>query len=318
MAVNIPISFEPAKRYQLKASIMIEGLTGTGKTGLALLLGKYLAGTWEGVFHIDAENKSANLFADLPFSDGGAVGEFRVGQLTEDIGYSPSNYLAYRKAAIGMGAKVVIKDSISHAWQYKGGVLDKVNQAASRSTKNDKYAAWRDEEVAAEKFMLLELIRSNDVHVITTVRVKEKFEYAEDEKGRQKLVSQGEQQIQQADLKYEPDLVLHMVSPGSRNSHPRAEVIKSRYAILEKGEIYEFTPELCLQIKAYVEEGADPRELLEAQRVEYVNAVTAYLDANTSARAIWGIIKDEAGFKETKLSDIPLDNLKLLYSRLTT
>lgn len=316
--VNPNFKFETAQRVQLKASIMIEGLTGSGKSGLALLLGLYLAGRWEDVAVTDTENKSANLFAGLPFSNGTPVGGFKVVQLTKDIGYAPSNYLACRRAAIEMGAKVNIKDSISHAWQYAGGVLEKVNAAAAKSRSNDKYAAWRDPEVADEKMKLMELIRDPDIHVITTVRVKEKFEYVAGDDGKNKLQSLGEQQIQQADLKYEPDLVLHMVRPGSKTLPPKAEVVKSRYAILTKGETYEFTPELCLQIKAYVEEGADPQELLEAQRTEYVNAITEFLDANASARSIWSIIKSDAGFKDTKLSDIPLDSLKRLYNQMTT
>ena len=311
-------SFEDAERVQLKASIMIEGLTGKGKTGLALLLGYYLAnGNWTEIFHIDTENKSANLFAGIPFSNGSNVGKFKVGQLTEDIGYKPSNYLAYRKAAIDMGAKVVIEDSISHAWQYKGGLLDLVNAATTKGPRGDKYAAWRDPEVAAEKQRLLELIRTPDVHVITTVRVKEKFEYVTGEDGKNKLESLGEQQIQQADLKYEPDLVLHMLRAGHGTTPPRARVIKSRYAILTEGDEYDFTSELCIQLKAYLEEGADPNELLEQQRQDYVQAVKDYLDNHPNAQAIWKVMKDDAGYTETKLPDIPLNALKVLYGNLT-
>lgn len=318
--MNPNFSFEDAERLQLKASIMIEGLTGKGKSGLALLLAFYLAGgDWTKVFHIDTENKSANLFAGIPFSNGQNVGKFKVGQLTEDIGYKPSNYLAYRKAAIAMGAEVVIEDSISHAWQYKGGLLDLVNAATERSRKSDKYAAWRDPEVADEKHQLLSLIRSPEAHVITTVRVKEKFEYVEGDNGKNKLQSLGEQQIQQADLKYEPDLVLHMLRAGNGTTmHPQALVIKSRYAILQEGETYDFTPELCIQLRAYLEEGADPQALLEAQRQDYVVAIKEHLDAHPNARAIWGVMKDDAGFKEIKLDDIPLDPLKKLYTNLTT
>lgn len=318
--MNPIFKFEDAERLQLKASIMIEGLTGTGKTGLALLLGFYLSGgDWSKVFHIDTENKSANLFAGIPFSNGNSVGKFKVGQLTEDIGYKPSNYLAYRQAAKDMGATTVIEDSISHAWQYKGGLLDLVNAATERSrNKSDKYAAWRDEEVAAEKHRLLTLIRDSDVHVISTVRVKEKFDYVTGDDGKNKLQSLGEQQIQQADLKYEPDLVLHMVSPGEGiTKAPRAEVVKSRYVILQKGETYEFTPELCLQLKAYLEEGADPHDLLEQQRADYVEAIKEYLDTHPNAVAIWKVMKDNAGFADKKLDEIPLEILKQLYGTLT-
>ena len=62
MAGSPLFKFEEAQRTQCKASIMIEGLPGKGKTGLALLIGYYLGGEdWKSVFHIDTENKSANL-----------------------------------------------------------------------------------------------------------------------------------------------------------------------------------------------------------------------------------------------------------------
>lgn len=319
MVANPLFKFEDAERVQCKASIMIEGLTGTGKSGLALLIGNVLAGgDWSKVFAIDTENKSANLFVGIPFSLGAPVGKFKVGQLTEDIGYKPSNYLAFRKAAIDMGAQVVIEDSISHAWQYRGGVLDMVTEAKDRTkNKNDKYAAWGDELVVNEKQNLMSLIRTPEVHVITTVRVKEKFDYAEVD-GKNKLVSLGEQQIQQGDLKYEPDLVLHMVRPGSATQAPRAEVIKSRYTILEKGQEYDFTLELCLQLKAYLDEGADPAVLLEEQRQEYIAAITEHLNRRPNKVAIWNVMKEDAGFKDCKLSDIPLNNIKKLFLQLNT
>lgn len=317
---NPLFQFEDAERLKLKASIMIEGLSGSGKSGLALLLAFYLTGgDWSKVFDIDTENKSANLFADIPFSTGAKVGKFKIGQLTKAIGFKPTNYLAYREAAKTFGAEVVIEDSISHAWQYEGGVLDLVSEAASKGPKNDKYAAWRDEAVVAEKNNLLSLIRDPEVHVISTVRVKEKFEYAEGDDGKKRLQSMGEQQIQQADLKYEPDLVLHMERPGNGLTvAPKASVIKSRYAILEKGATYEFTSELCLQLKAYLEEGADPQALLEQQRQDYVVAVAEHLDANKGKQSIWKIMKKDAGYEDTSLKDMPLDVLRQLFMLLTT
>lgn len=43
-----------------------------------------------------------------------------------------SNYLAFRESAIDAGAEVVIEDSITHAWMYKGGVLDLLADAKKR------------------------------------------------------------------------------------------------------------------------------------------------------------------------------------------
>lgn len=317
-------TFTKAKREKCKASIQIEGLTGTGKTGLALAIGKILAGSWDKVFHIDTENRSALLFEGIPNSFGDTFGQFQAGQLTPDIGFKPTNFLAYREAAIQAGAEVVIKDSISHAWSYKGGVLDLLNVAKASNNRyaKDSYAAWSDETVAKEKNELLQLIRDSRVHVITTVRVKEKMEYGTDDQGKTKLLSMGEQQIQQADLKYEPDLVLHMISPGHVDgagnvTHPKARIVKTRYAIFTKDEEYEFTPALLQQLADYLEKGTSPAELLEQQKQDYVNAVKDYLDTHPNARAIWKVMKSDVGHAETPLGDMPLPVLKALFIKLT-
>lgn len=321
---NPMIKFETATREKLKASIMIEGLSGRGKSGLALILARGLCDSWDDVFAIDTENKSVNLFAGIPSSTGENFQGFKTGQLTADFGFKPSNYLAFREAAIQAGAQAVIEDSISHAWQYAGGILDLVTQAKANNARyaKDAYAAWSDPTVSKEKNELLQLLRDNRVHVISTVRVKEKMEYTTDATGATKLVSLGEQQIQQADLKYEPDLVLHMLSPGGvidgKTVHPVARVVKSRYAIFQKDKEYEFTPELIAQLKKYLEEGVDPAVLLEEQRQDYVKAMKEFLDSNATAVPIWRVMKNDAGFKDTPLEDMPLNALKDLFIRLTT
>ena len=313
-----------AKRLACKASIMIEGLPGEGKSGLALLLAYYLVGQdWDKVGIVDTENKSADLFVDVPCSNGNIFKEFLVCEMDKVAGFSPSNFLIAKQSLIEKGAQCVIKDSISHAWQYDGGVLDIVNKAKGKSAHyaKDKYAVWGDEEVVREKLNLISLIRDPDCHIITTVRVKEKMEYIDGERGKE-LKSLGEQQIQQADLKYEPDLVLHMLYPGANEEgeilHPRAKVTKSRYAIFRKNQEYDFTPELIEQLRKYLEEGADPHELLEQQRLEYVTALKTHLDKNPQIVAIWKVMKKDAGFENIKLEDIPLDALKKLFVRLNS
>ena len=64
---NPMFKLEDATRLQCKASIMIEGLSGKGKTGLALLIARGLASDWSKIVHTDTENKSARLFVGLPF-----------------------------------------------------------------------------------------------------------------------------------------------------------------------------------------------------------------------------------------------------------
>lgn len=325
-------SYEQLSREACKASIMIEGLTGKGKSGLALMLGFGLAGgfkpganadeAWKKIYTTDTENRSLNLFVDIPASFGGKYGRPFGTQLSSEDGYQPSNYLALREAAIKRGAEVWIGDSVTHMWTAKGGILDIVNDIKLRNAKMDNYRVWGDRQVSAEKQNLIDVIRDSRCHVITTVRVKEKFEMQYNEaKKMNDVVSLGEQQIQQEGLKYEPDLVLHMVSPGANKNgdikHPVAKVIKSRYAILSEGDEYEFTPELCEQLRSYLSEGVDPDTLLAQQHSDYVNAITEFLNNNEAARGIWTIIKADAGFADTKLADIPLAKLKMLYTQIT-
>lgn len=322
---NPVFKVKKAKRLACKAAIMLEGLTGTGKSGLALALARGLTDDWDEVGCIDTENLSAQLFVGLDSIMGDKFGEFLYGDLDPETGFRPTNYIAWREAMIKEGAKAVIFDSISHAWQYKGGILDMVAEAKTKNAHyaKDKYAVWGDEEVVKEKNELLQLIRDRRVHMITTVRVKEKMEYVDGEKGKE-LRSLGEQQIQQADLKYEPDLVIHMLRPGyvdpitNAITYPYGKIIKTRYAILVKDQEYEFTPELIKQIRQYLEEGTSPEELLEQQRQDYILATKNMLDSKPGLKAIWDVLKKDAGLEKTKLTDIPLDSLKQLYIKLTT
>jgi hypothetical protein len=153
--------------------------------------------------------------------------------------------------------------------------------------------------------------------MITTVRIKEKFGMEFDEtRGRNKVVSLGEQQVQQDGLKYEPDLVLRMVSPGNMDgTNPVVEVLKSRYAILRTGEEYEITPELLGQLRQYLEEGVDPEVILAQQKEEVMNQIKEYCNTPTR-KSVWKSLKESAGFPG-KLEDMPLGLMKELYNRLT-
>lgn len=321
---NPIFQFEEATREQSKASILIEGLSGKGKSGLALMLGYFLAKKqWDKVFDIDTENNSVQLFTDIPCSAGMKYEKFKIGKFTPDLKYKPSHYSMFKDAAVDAGAEVVINDSISHAWTYEGGILDMVAnlKKTNKRYERDSYAAWGDDTIVEEKQKLFQLFRDHRVHIISTVRVKEKMEYDKDENGKTILASLGEQEIMQADVKYEPDLVLHMVSPGravdSEIKHPKARVVKSRYVILKEGEVYEFTPTLCEQIAEYLEEGTSPEEILEKQRQEYITGITNYLDSHKNAVAIWQVLKKDAGYEDKSLTDMPLDVLKPIFIKLT-
>ena len=57
--------FQEVTREKAKAAIQIQGLSGRGKSGLALLLAYFLTGDWKSVYAIDTENKSMSLYQGL-------------------------------------------------------------------------------------------------------------------------------------------------------------------------------------------------------------------------------------------------------------
>ena len=307
--------FHKAARQKLKASIMIEGLQGSGKSGLALLIAKALTDDWDKIYAIDTENRSLDLFQGIKMNTGDLFGEFNKVDLTIEDGYAPSNYLALRDEAVKAGAEVIIMDSISHMWNRKGGLLDLVAEAQANGL--DNYRSWGTEKNRKEKELLNDIVRCKDAHIITTVRIKEKFGMEYDEtKGKTTVVSLGEQQIQQDGLKYEPDLVLRMINPGNMDgTNPTVYVIKSRYAILKTGEEYEVTKELLTQLRGYLEEGIDPEVIFKEQRDQLIADIKDYCNTPTR-KSIWKALKESSGFTG-KLEEMPLSLMKELYKKLT-
>lgn len=199
-------------------------------------------------------------------------------------------------------------------WTGPGGVLSLVSDAKAKDGKMDNYRVWGLPQVKTEKDAIVDCIRDSDVHMISTIRVKEKFEMAMVD-GKSTLQSLGEQQIMMPDLKYEPDLVLSMVSPGTITGQPPvATVTKSRYAIFVKGDTYQFTQPLLDQLKAYLAEGADPEELKEQQRMELVAMITDILNNDASKQTTFPYLKENLKVKDVPLKDLGLPILKQLYS----
>jgi hypothetical protein len=299
----------------------IEGLSGFGKSGLALAIAYVFAGgDWNKVYEVDTENRSADLYVETALHTGVHVDDeaLNVFDLTPEDGFKPSYYHAARNKAINEGGLVMLNDSLSHCWQYKGGILDMVNEAQARDKTLNRWTAWGVPEIADEKNSIMDLVRSPRIHCISTLRTKEKMEMVDGDDGKKKLQSMGEQQIMMPDFKYEPDLVVSMVEPGNETKAPKVRIIKSRYRIFVFDEVYEMTDTLIKQMYSYLDEGTSPEELLRQQHDDYVMAVKDFLDNNPQKRNIWNMLKDQAGHKETKLGDLPLQTLKLLFGQLVS
>lgn len=322
MASKAPLTLSKAKRQKVKASIQLQGLSGLGKSGLALAIAYALNGDWTKVGCVDTENNSLLLYPGTKLHTGETIPDdtlMHIG-LNDETGYAPTTYAEARDILIENGADVVIMDSISHMWTRKDGVLDQAATKQEKNPKLDNYRVWGQEDIVKEKNEIFELVRSNKAHMISTVRVKEKFAMTYDEtKGKNTVESKGEQQVQQDGLKYEYDLVLNMEQAGSVTgnlvTNPKVTVIKSRYPMFVVGETVEVTPKLLKELHDYLEEGASVESIEESRRQEYIDAIKTICDSDETKKTLWQNIKNAAGYKEVKLVDLPLNALKLLYAQ---
>ena len=128
-----------ATREKSKLRIALAGVSGGGKTLGALLLASGLTGgDFSKVCLIDTEHRRGELYANR--SDLG-IGEFWYIELKAP--YSPDRYKECVDAAVQKVGPdgVVIVDSLSHAWNSSGGVLEIKAGIAAQPNKNS-YTAW--------------------------------------------------------------------------------------------------------------------------------------------------------------------------------
>lgn len=304
---------QKAVRLNVKAAIGIDGLSGDGKTGLALEIAHVLEDDWSKISDVDTENRSLSLYIGKTLQSGATVPEGKIEHavMSKETGYSPFNYEFFRDDAIAKGCTVAIQDSFSHAWFRKDGVLDTVSkineELAKKFGKGNKFNAWADDEVVDGKNLIFDLIRDSRIHVISTLRIKDDYAMITDGNGKNTVQNVGLKQITQDGLQYEFDLLLRVVKPASssQNTPAKVEVLKSRYDIFEKGEIYDFDNATLLALKEYLEKGTSAAELDEKLRLELAAGLKEQANNNPTLKAYF-----KNTYPERKMDSLTLKELR--------
>lgn len=169
--------FRKAQRKQAKLKIGISAPSGAGKTYSALLMAYGMCGDWEKIAVIDTENGSAELYSHL--------GGYSVCPITPP--FTPKKYIAAINEAVEAGFEVLIIDSLSHAWNGEGGLLDMQDKAAKASKSGNSFTAWR--EITPEHNKLVDAVLQSDIDVIVTTRAKSEYVMTDDngKKGVKKI-----------------------------------------------------------------------------------------------------------------------------------
>lgn len=219
------MAFEKARQEDSWLRAAIVGTSGSGKTYTSLLLGCRIAELiGSRVALIDSERKSANKYAKYFDFDTDALDD-----------QSPRAYMNKINEAVKLGYRVVIIDSLSHAWMGKGGALEMVDKAAAKS--NNRFAPWRDVTPLHNK--LVDTMLTAEAHIIATLRVKTDWTYEENEKGKKVPVKIGLAPVMRDGIEYEFDITADM------DQDHRLIVSKSRCFELADAVILKPGPEVA-------------------------------------------------------------------------
>lgn len=238
------MSFQQAERRQKKLRLALTGPAGCGKTFSALRLAY---GLGERVFVIDSEHGSAALYADEEVD--GRRWTFQHADLPC---FTVEQYLDALHEAEKLGAEVVVIDSLSHAWDSCGGILEKVDLYASQRGADGRevgsFRAWGKVNPVYKK--LLDGILASPCHVIVTLRTKTDYSVYRDDRGKTRIEKVGTKPIQKDGIDYEFDVVLDL--DVSHN----ATVSKSRCRALALAEAFQNPgPEVAQMLKSWLYEG---------------------------------------------------------------
>ena len=193
------MAFIKATKIVKKARIGLAGPAGSGKTLSALLIAKVFG---KKIAVIDAENFSSVAYAGDVVLNGKTVKlDFDVNALQPP--YTIDKYIA----ALGEAGDydVVIIDGISPAWAGEGGLLEKVDQIASRSNSKNSYFAWRN--VTPEHNKFIDAMLHCKTNLIVTMRSKVEYALVENDKGKTVPKKMGLAPIQREGMDYEFDIV---------------------------------------------------------------------------------------------------------------
>lgn len=191
--------FSKAVKFDAKLRLSLSGPSGSGKTYTALVLATALA-DGAPVALIDTERKSASKYADLF--------DFDSQELET---YHPQRFIDAIHEAEAGGYAVLIIDSLSHAWNGTGGLLELVDQAAKRQRSNgsngNSFTAWKD--ATPIQNALIDAITRAKLHIIVTMRSKQ--EYVVDQvNGKSVPRKVGMAPIQRDGMEYEFDVAADM------------------------------------------------------------------------------------------------------------
>ena len=232
--------FQKATRGKRPLRMTLDGPAGSGKTFTALRFAHALAGPGDKIAVIDTESHSSELY--LGENVDGRTWEWDAVYLEH---FAPSTYSAAIEHAGRSGYKVLVIDSLSHAWQGIGGALEQVDKVAGKS--GNKFTAWAD--VTPQHRAMVNAILTSPCHVITTMRSHMEYAMEKDEHGKTTVRKVGMKPVQREGMEYEFDIV------GDLDIENRLTISKTRYSLIAGKIVSKPGAEFMLPVIDWLQKG---------------------------------------------------------------
>ena len=264
-----------AKRRKAYLRLAFTGPTNSGKTytslrtGYGVVKASYPEASdqeiWDKICVIDTERSRALFYAernDLPLK----VGEFNYIEIEPP--YTVNKYLeavAAAQKAVGPNGCIII-DSLSHAWAYKGGILD-VHQQMVTKGKNS-FTSWND--AGSLQNDLIDTILSVKSHLIVTMRSKMEYVLETNTEGKVQPQKKGLKPIQRDDTEYEFDITLML------DEYNIPTIVKDTTFLKQINLDEPITEQLGEQLIKWLNNGVDSNIFIEEKRIGLVNKILDY------------------------------------------
>lgn len=303
-----------AEREKLKFSAMYMGATGSGKTVGALITAKGIIRAmypdldvtskdfWEKIGVIDTEHNRSKIYADTTINNE-YLGRFL--HIEFQPPFDVDGYIAAAQTLKDAGCNVIVVDSLTHAWNDTGGLLE------LHQDMGGQFATWKKINPIIKR-LYAAFTADPDIHIITTVRSKMAYEAAASETGKMGISKIGLKPVMRDDFEYEVLTALHF------DEDHKVTVVKDNTQIFDSGIL--MTSQYGVELHKFLDKGIDVNIVRKERRQAMVKNIEDILQLkDRPAEVIMKTVSQQAQSKYglADWRDLPLSSLQNVYSRLT-
>jgi hypothetical protein len=198
------LQIKPATKFKQYARVAFWGCPKQGKTHAALAIARAMVGPEGKVGVISSEYASSSLLARKFPHD---IIDLTKDEYGNDVknAFAPARYEEALKLFADNGYQAIIIDSLSHAWEGEGGILERVGEKGGNTFTD----GWG--KIGTPMYQhLIKAILNTKAHIFITIRAKESYVVEPNEKGKSAPRNVGLKPIIKSSFGYEMHLTVRM------------------------------------------------------------------------------------------------------------